>query len=233
VPPESSQRFSGPGCGAAPLALNKAVLASLIHDVPRYISEYGYLAVGLGILLEDFGLPVPGETLLITGAAAASRGTLDMWWLLPVAWAGAVIGDNIGFLIGHFGGQKLLIRYGFRIGITHERLARVEHFVAHYGPIVIVFARFIVLLRQLNGIAAGSLGMHWLRFLVCNALGAALWVGFWGTFIYWLGKGVFKYVHDVESFEPALLAGIVLVFLFGLVYFWLRRKRRKTPDDPV
>ena len=203
------------------------MLASLIQEVHHYIGEYGYLAVGLGILLEDFGLPVPGETLLITSSAIASRGALNIWILLPMAWAGAVIGDNIGFLIGHFGGQRLLVRYGHRIGITHRRLDRVEAFVEHYGPAVIVFARFVLLLRQFNGIAAGSLGMHWIRFGVCNAIGAALWVGFWGMLSYWLGKQVFDYFTEIERVEPQLLIGTAIAAAIVVALFWLRHRRRR------
>lgn len=190
--------------------------------VTHYIQQYGYFAVALGILLEDFGLPAPGETLLITGAISASAGALNIYLLLPIAWAGAVIGDNIGYAIGHFGGHHLMTRYGGRIGITDDRLKRVEAFFEHYGGWVIVFARFVVILRQLNGIVAGTLGMHWLHFLVLNALGAALWVGFWGILSYWLGKGVQVYVHELHQATP-LLGGLAVAFLvLGAAYLWWR-----------
>ena len=124
--------------------------------VNHYIEHYGYLAVALGILLEDFGLPTPGEMLLITGAISASTGALNVYLLLLLAWVGAVIGDNIGYAIGHFGGHHLMVRYGGRIGITRDRLKQVEAFFEHYGGWVIVFARFVVILRQFNGIVAGN-----------------------------------------------------------------------------
>jgi membrane protein DedA with SNARE-associated domain len=194
----------------------------LFAGITHYIEQYGYLAVALGILLEDFGLPAPGETLLITGAIGASTGALNIYLLLPLAWAGAVIGDNIGYAIGHFGGHHLMLRYGGRIGITEDRLKQVEAFFDQYGGWVIVFARFVVILRQLNGIVAGTLGMHWLHFLVLNALGAALWVGFWGILSYWLGKGVQVYVHELHQATP-LLGALVIVFLMaGAGYLWWR-----------
>jgi membrane protein DedA with SNARE-associated domain len=193
-------------------------------DVARHVQDYGYLAVSLGILLEDFGLPTPGETLLVAGAIAASSGTLNLYLLLFLAWVGAVIGDNIGYVIGRTGGHRLMVRYGARIGITDERLKQVEGFFERYGGWVIVFARFVVIMRQFNGIVAGTLEMHWLRFLVLNAIGAGLWVGFWGILSYWLGKGVLVYVHEVHQFAPAI-GVFAVIFLLGVGYYLWRRRR--------
>ncbi len=206
--------------GAHPLPRLNSVPADLPHAIHQYIGDYGYLAVFLGIFFEDFGLPVPGETLLVTAAAVAGRQALNIWILAGVAWLGAVLGDNVGFLIGHSGGHVLLTRYGRRIGITPARLVKVERFVERYGAPVIVFARFVVVARQLNGVAAGSLGMHWLRFLVCNCLGAALWVGFWGTLAYWLGKKIVVLFNELRSIEPAAIAVGAVVVIGGGVYLW-------------
>lgn len=161
----------------------------------QFVTDHGYLAVFLGILLENFGLPTPGETILIAGAVLAARGELNILYLLPVAWAAAVLGNSIGFLIGATGGHKLLIRYGAKIGITEERLQRVERFFARYGDVALVFARFFIIVRQFSGIAAGALEMPWPRFFFYNALGAALWVGSWGGATYWLGKEFFDYLR--------------------------------------
>lgn len=200
--------------------------AGLSHTIHQYLGDYGYLAVFLGIFLEDFGLPVPGETLLVTAAALAGQHALNIWLLAGVAWLGAVLGDNVGFLIGHSGGHMLLIRYGNRVGITAERLARVERFVQHYGAPVIVIARFVVIARQLNGIAAGSLGMHWLRFLAFNCIGAALWVGFWSTLAYWLGKEIFTLIDRLRSFEPLAIGVAIAAALLLAAYVWWRVRRQ-------
>ena len=143
----------------------------------------------------------------------------------PIAWLGAVIGDSIGFFIGATGGHRLLTRYGARIGITHARLERVEAFFARYGDVVIVFARFFVILRQLNGIVAGMLEMPWPRFFLYNAIGAALWVGFWGGLTYWLGRRFFEYVRMLGWLGPTLIALAAMVIIGLAVGYWRRRKR--------
>jgi membrane protein DedA with SNARE-associated domain len=201
---------------------------SIFHEAHHYIEQYGYLAVSLGIFLEDFGLPAPGETLLITGAVVAAHGGLDIKLLLLVAWIGAVAGDNVGFCIGHFGGHALLERYGGKVGITRGKLDRVVGFFQHYGDGVIVFARFVVVLRQLNGIVAGTLGMHWARFFLLNAIGAALWVGFWGLLAHWLGGRIFRMVDRLEHYEPLVIGlGVAVVVALVAGHFLLQRRRRQ------
>jgi len=207
---------------------------SFADEVHRFVADYGYLAVFFGLLLEDFGLPTPGETMLIAGSVLASRGTLNIFWLLPIAWLGAVIGDSIGFFIGAIGGHRVLVRYGGRIGITTERLQRVEEFFARYGDVVVVIARFFVILRQFNGIVAGTLEMPWPRFLLYNSIGAALWVGFWGGLTYWLGGRFFEFIHAFGWMGPTAAAVVIvaLVVLAGK-FFWARQSggsARATPE---
>ena len=141
------------------------------------LEHYGYLAVGGLVLLEDFGVPVPGEVLLIAAAVFAGSGNMNIAVVFVVAVLGAIIGDNIGFAIGHFGGRPLAERFGRYILLTPERLDRAEGFFNRHGGKVVTVARFIEGLRQINGLLAGIAGMHWLTFLGYNALGAVLWVG--------------------------------------------------------
>lgn len=200
--------------------------------VHRFVVDYGYLAVFLGILVEDFGLPVPGETMLVVAAVLASRGALNIFWLLPAAWLGAVIGDSIGFFIGAAGGHKLLVRYGERLGITLERLQRVEAFFARYGDMIVVFARFFVLLRQLNGIVAGTLEMPWPRFFLYNAIGAALWVGFWGGATYWLGRRFFEYIRSFGWGGQAVIVLGALAALAVIARLWWHWRARRSAARP-
>lgn len=201
----------------------------MFGHVQSAIAHYGYIAVALGILLEDFGLPTPGETLLITGAIGASQGALNIWLLLLLGWAGGVIGDNIGYVIGYTGGHRLMLRFGSRIGITDAKLRRVERYFARRGSVVILFARFVVVLRQFNGIVAGTLEMQWWRFVILNAIGAALWVGFWGGFAYVLGKRFYLFLEDFEQHRILfyIVAAGAAAGIAGCLIYWKRRHRRE------
>jgi membrane protein DedA with SNARE-associated domain len=193
-----------------------------LAGIASWLDQYGYLAVSVGILLESFGVPVPGETMLIASAAVAAKGGLELVPLLACAWAAAVFGDNIGFAIGHFGGRRLVVRYGARIGITDARLDKVENFFERFGGEVVLIARFFAIARQLNGIVAGTVGMSWWRFLIYNAIGAALWVGAWGGGVYALGERLEDFAPWIHRFGYLALGLVVLALVAGAVLHWRR-----------
>jgi membrane protein DedA with SNARE-associated domain len=194
--------------------------------VGPYLERYGYGAVFGALLLESFGLPLPGEAMLIAGAALAAEGELHLLPLLACAWLAAVLGDNIGFAIGHFGGRRLIVRHGARIGITEPRLDAVEMFFQRYGGGVVLVARFFALLRQLNGLVAGSVGMSWWRFLAYNAVGAALWVGAWGIGVYSVGERLGALVPWVHRLGY-LAIGMAALALAVVLAVRARRRRRE------
>jgi len=192
-----------------------------------WIADYGVAAVFVILTLESFGMPLPGESLLIVAAIMAGRGTLSFPALLAAAWAGAVAGDNIGYAIGRSAGHKLADRFGGKIGLTKARLARVEATFAKYGAATVAFARFFNVLRQLNGVVAGTLEMPWWRFLIFNALGAALWVGAWASAGYYFGAYSSHIAEFAQEFGViGALFGIVVVAAALIVVLRLRRKRR-------
>jgi membrane protein DedA with SNARE-associated domain len=154
-------------------------LPGVFGDVQPILEHYGYLAVGGFVLLEDFGVPVPGEVLLISAAIFAGAGHLNLALVIVVAVLGAIIGDNIGYAVGRLGGRPLAERWGRFVFLTPARLDRAETFFDAHGGKIVTVARFIEGLRQVNGLIAGIAGMHWLKFLGFNALGAVLWVGTW------------------------------------------------------
>lgn len=215
--------------------MNAQYIQQYIATHQLFFHTYGYAAAFFLVLLEDFAMPSPGELVLIGTSLIASQGGLHILPLLLLAWLGALIGDNIGFAIGHFGGARFLIRFGRRLGLTHARLERVHQFFERYGGEVVLVARFVQGARQLNGIVAGSAGMSWRRFFVYNAIGAALWVTAWGYGVYALGKRFFIYLPLIEQFSFYLFA-IVIAALLGMFswWFWRRRTRRRIciePDD--
>jgi membrane protein DedA with SNARE-associated domain len=210
---------------AAALASSPPPLPGFLNALSGILQQYGLWAIGLLITLEDFGVPVPGETILIAGAIYAGAGRLNIVALGVVAFVAAVTGDNIGFAIGHFGGRALALRFGRYVFLTEERLDKAERFFDRRGSIVITFARFVEGLRQANGIIAGITGMHWLRFLVFNAIGAALWVGTWVTIGYFAGSNITTIYHYITLYSYYVLAGLVVLIVGYIV--WRRRRRRR------
>lgn len=207
--------------------LHTDLLQQYLAAAQPYLEQYGYAAVFLGILVEDFALPAPGESLLIAAAFLASQGKLHIAPLLLLAWLGAVLGDNIGYMIGRFGGRVVVLRVGSYFGLNATHLARVEHFFTRYGGWLVTFARFVAVFRQLNGIVAGIATMPWWRFLAFNALGAALWVGAWGMGAYYLGKRIAQPLQLVKLYEPYVLVIGVSAMVITLVYvFWHKRNDR-------
>lgn len=198
-------------------------LPGVLHTLEPLLANYGYLAVFGLVLLEDFGVPVPGETVLILAAVYAGSGRLNVWLVGLLAFWGAVIGDNIGFAIGRFGGRLLVDRYGRYVLLTPERLDRVTAFFERRGAIVIVVARFVEGLRQANGIIAGTTEMHWARFVAFNALGALLWVAVW------VSVGYFSGSHITSIYNTALRYDLYFASAVGvlLVLYVARHLRRR------
>jgi membrane protein DedA with SNARE-associated domain len=150
--------------------------------------------------------------------------------IVPVllsAWFGAVLGGALGFAIGRFGGRRLLEAYGRYVGVTEKRLARVDAFFDRYGGAVIVFARFLEIARQINGIIAGAGRMPWQKFLIYNGAGAALWVGVWGLLVYWLGRDSRRIIAAFHHNQPYILLVVLVVLV--LWAFFLHHRRRHTP----
>jgi membrane protein DedA with SNARE-associated domain len=162
-------------------------------------ARYGYFVVFGGVFLENTGLPVPGETTLLAGAALAHYGQLSLPRVIVTAIAAATLGDNLGFFIGRRGGRQIAERHGWRIGLTRERLVAFDRFFQHHGPKTVFAARFITGLRVIGAVLAGASGMKWPIFLFYNSTGAVVWctaVAFagyslaysWATLERWVGR---------------------------------------------
>jgi len=201
-------------------------LPGFLNVVAPYLEHYSYWAVLLLVMIEDFGVPVPGETILIAAAIFAGAGRLNVLVVGLVGFIAAIIGDNIGFAIGHLGGRALALRWGKYVFLTEERLAKAEVFFNRHGGKIIVVARFIEGLRQVNGIIAGISGMRWLRFLVFNALGAALWVGTWVSLGYLAGNHINTIYHYITNYSYYALIAAAAVVAALIIRHVLRRRRR-------
>jgi membrane protein DedA with SNARE-associated domain len=214
------------------------VLPGFLDALASPLQHYGLWAVFALVLIEDFGIPVPGETVLIAASIYGGSGRLNIVAVGVVAFVAAIGGDNIGYAIGRFGGRELVERWGKYIFLTSERLEKAEHFFARHGGKIITIARFIEGLRQANGIIAGLTKMHWLRFLAFNALGAALWVGTWVSIGYFAGQHIDTLYNDITRYSLYLLIAAVVLVAF-LFLRRLRKQRAKarpvqadTADEP-
>lgn len=200
-----------------------AHIPAVIQALAPTIDKYGYWGVGGLITLEDFGVPVPGETVLIAAAFFAGLGQLNIFLVFLIGFCGAVLGDNIGFAIGQYGGHPLVERFGRYLFLTPERIAKAEAFFNRNGGRVIIIARFIEGLRQANGIIAGLSEMRWLRFITFNAIGAALWVATWSTVGYFGGSHIETFLRYQLYVTIAVLAGLAVLITLKL----LKRQRER------
>ena len=212
---------------ASVLAAQPPPLPGFLAPVGKYITEYGYWVILLFVMLEDFGVPLPGETVLIAGAVAAGNGQLNIVVVGVIGFVAAISGDNIGFAIGRYGGRALALRWGRYVFLTEERLSKAERFFDGNGGKIITIARFIEGLRQANGIIAGISGMRWRRFMAFNALGAALWVGCWVSVGYFGGAHITTIYDYVTRYSLyALIAGAVAVLAWIALHLRKRARRR-------
>jgi membrane protein DedA with SNARE-associated domain len=210
-------------------AASSPALPGFLKSLAGPLNHYGLWVVLLFVLIEDFGIPVPGETALIAASVYAGAGRLNVVAVALVGFLAAVIGDNAGFAIGHFGGRTLALRWGRYVFITEARLDRAEAFFNRHGAWIVTFARFIEGLRQANGIVAGISGMRWLRFLAFNALGAALWVGTWVSAGDLAGSHIgtiYSYITRYSYYALIALAVVVAALIVRHLLRWRRRRHR-------
>lgn len=198
----------------------------LLHILKGHMAEHGYLTVAVALLLENAGLPVPGETvLLLASFLAYSEHRLSLPLVILAGVIAATLGDNIGFTIGHYGGRPLLDRYQHLLRIPDAVIARGERLMTQYGAPIIFVARFIFGLRVVAGPLAGVLRMNWAMFALYNFLGAALWVTVIASAGYFLGS-------QWEALLRLMGRVNVLVFVLAAVVLavvWWRRRSAEPP----
>lgn len=209
-----------------------APLPGFLHPVAGLLDHYGYTAIAVLLLLENIGVPViPGELSMIAGAifAGTGRAGLNVVAVGVIAVACSFAGADIGYAIGRFGGRALVLQYGRYALVREHHLDRAEAAVAKYGGPLVVIARFIVGLRELNGIIAGVSGMHWLRFMIYNAVGAVAWVGVWVSAGYLAGDHIEAIYSGVSRYSVYLLIALVALLAAYLLSRLSRRRKRRAP----
>ncbi|WP_295542674.1 DedA family protein [uncultured Thiohalocapsa sp.] len=202
-------------------------LEAAVHRVQPMVERYGYAGVAGAVFLEGFGVPAPGQSLLMAGALEAAKGHLRLLLLLLVAVLAAVLGNSLGYLIGRLSGRPLLRR----LGINAAREAELAGLFDRYGGGFILMARFFDGPRQLNGILAGTLAMPWWRFTLFNVMGAVLWVGLWGLGTFYLSEHLRDIHALLRQLNPWVAGAAVGAVIALLIYLF--RGRRQTPRPPA
>lgn len=199
---------------------------ALFQIFSRFFVHYGYWVIFFGVMLENAGLPMPGETILLFGGFLAHQRAVHIDWVIAVAAAGATVGDNLGYLAGHYGGTRLVRRIRGRPLFSEERFDRAERAVLKYGSWAVFVARFITGLRIVAGPLAGAFRMAYLRFLLANFAGAVVWASVIGVAGYTLGSNWDRLVRFAKDLDWVILSIILLVALV-LVY----RSRRARASE--
>ena len=201
--------------------------AALTHiflsvEVGHLIKEYGYVIVALLVAAENLGLPLPGESALITAAAFAARGHLWLPGVIIASTAGTIVGGSGGYWIGRAGGLRLVHRIGKFIRVSDADIQKGHEFFEKHGAKTVFLARFIAILRIVVGLLAGVSEMPFLRFTLYNALGGACWSVAIGLLAYTFGANLPR-LHRLLGTGGLIAAGVVLLAI--LVAFRLRRRR--------
>lgn len=206
-------------------------LLALFHfstsTLTQLLDRFGYPLVSVFVGIESSGIPFPGETMLVTAAVyAGSGGHLSIVGVIIAAAAGAIIGDNLGYTAGRYGGRPLVLRYGRYVRLKPEHLDRAERYFAKYGDKTVFFGRFVAVLRAWAAFLAGTNRMPWPKFLVFNAAGGILWAILYGLLGYTLGHNL-PLLHKVLDILG--IGGVVAaVLVIAVVWFvWRRRQSQR------
>jgi membrane protein DedA with SNARE-associated domain len=199
-------------------------LTQSILDVLRNaVVQYGYWAVGGALLLENAGVPVPGETILLLACFLAySEHDLRLPWIIVVATIAATVGDNLGFALGYYGRRPLLARYQSLFRIENKTVQRGEELFARYGAVTVFLARFVFGMRVIAGPMAGVLRMPWRKFTVFNFLGATLWVTVISGVGYLFGQHWERLAGEVKRID---IAAAILLVIVAVLLWWRSRRQ--------
>lgn len=195
----------------------------LAVTIDHLLRTYGYWAVFLAVGVESLGIPLPGETTLITAALyAGTTHRLNIGLIVVVASAAAIVGDNIGYVIGRVGGYRLLRRYGKYVRVDEARIKVGRYLFDRHGGKVVFFGRFVSVLRTYAAFLAGTNAMKWRRFLVFNASGGIIWSAIFAISAYFAGN-VIRRVGTIVAIVGGILAVVTLVVVVVMTRRHLKR----------
>ncbi len=179
------------------------------------LESYGLILLFLFVMLEGCGIPLPGETALITAAVLAGSGRFNIVEVIAVASAAAIVGDTIGYWIARLGGRRVIERIPFGGDAAQRLLPRGEAFFDRHGPKTVLIARFVAGLRIVIAWLAGLSKMPWLRFLAYNAAGGILWATTYGLAAYYFGQAAVDAVAKYGFLAVIVVVGVAILLYLG------------------
>ena len=179
----------------------------LAHDLLGAVATYGYFAIFVIVAMESAGIPMPGETVLVTAAILAGEGTLRIYAVVGAAAAGAIVGDNCGYWVGREFGFPLAYRYGRYLRLDERRLKLGQYLFLKLGGKIVFFGRFVAVLRAFAAFLAGVNRFKWEEFFLYNAAGGIVWASIFGFGGFWLGRAFEHYARPVGV--AALIAAVI------------------------
>jgi len=191
----------------------------------RLVESYGYGIVFLFVAIESLGVPLPGETVLVTAGALAALGHMSIWWVIATAALGGIIGDATGYWIGRLGGVALVKRYGRVVHFDDAKLARVHGFFTRHGAKTVFFGRFIALLRTWAALLAGTAEMPYGVFTLYNVMGGITWATLFGTLGYVFGRSLPLLERYIGQASLAVVLLVALVVALTLAWRWFNANR--------
>ena len=189
--------------------------------------DYGLVLLFVLVAVESAGVPLPGETAMITAAflARPEHHHYSLWSVIVVGAAGAIVGDNVGYWLGRVGGRKLLERFELTRRYSERALPPAERFFKRHGGKTVFFGRFVAFLRITSAWLAGISRMHWWQFFAWNAFGGIVWATGTGLLAYWAGKAA---ADAVNHYGLYAVGGLVVLGVIALIGLRLFRKRVET-----
>lgn len=194
-------------------------------SVMRLVESYGYEVVFLFVAIESLGVPLPGETVLVTAGAMAALGHLSIWWVIATAAIGGISGDAAGYWIGRVGGVALIKRYGRVLHFDEAKLERIRGFFSRHGAKTVFLGRFIALLRTWAALLAGAAEMPYGVFTLYNVIGGITWATLFGALGYIFGRSLPLLEHYIGQASLALVLLVALIVALMLAWGWFNANR--------
>jgi membrane protein DedA with SNARE-associated domain len=205
---------------------------TLFQTLSLFFSHYGLWVVFFGVMLENAGVPVPGETVLLFAGFLAYRGDVDLWWAIVIGMAGASLGDTLGYLVGRFAGKPFVEKYVRRFSLLSRQFGRAEKEFRRHGHWAVFVGRFITGLRVFAGPLAGMFRMAYPRFLFFNFTGAMIWATTIVSVGFIFGGSWESLLRFVERLHWLTLAAIGVCAVVAAVFYFIRRRRRAKARRP-